>query len=156
MSVHLESLHTTISSASVSNKHFLQQQAPIYQILYQSLIFRPNFCIPCPPCLVHEVVCRHFNINKKRRVCTFFPLVLLLIVLVILKFLHRWKEECSSFFWYQIYIEKHFTPELFTNILTSSPDTPACPIRPGGPDGPCCPCSPGRPSLPPRPFKNQT
>ena len=80
------------------SKDRLLQQAPTYQIIYPSLTFRPNFCIPSPPFLVQEVMHRlikHVNINKKCRVCTFFPFILL--VIVILTFLHRWKEEWFIF-----------------------------------------------------------
>jgi hypothetical protein len=159
MSVHLESLHTTISSTSISNvlvNIFCNSKFPSTKYCisrwYFTLIFASHALHAWYMKLCAEISTSTKNVGYVH----FFPFVLLVIVLVILKLLHWWKEECLSFFWYQIYIEKHFTPERFINILTSSPDTPASPIRPGTPDGPCCPCSPGRPSLPARPFKNQT
>lgn len=57
-------------------KHHLLQQAPTctYQILYPSLTFRHNLCIPISSYLAQEVARRlikYVNINIKCRVCTF-------------------------------------------------------------------------------------
>ena len=81
-------VYTNIASPSISNVNLVSYSKlppTIYRNLHWHLYiltYRPNFCILSPSYLVQEMVHTYKICQQKRRVCTPFPFVILVIVLL--------------------------------------------------------------------------